>query len=114
MLRQRYFQSILDATLSDHKTFHRLVNRQRKASPGQQALNLRSDGQLVTDPQRVLELWQDHYKALGTPKEDPNFDNDHLRMVTADVQVIEAACQRDTSLTASGHNQTCLSGSAQA
>ena len=95
--REAYFQSILDASLSDQKTFHRLINKQRKQSTSTKTMCLRSNGQLVTDSHQVLKLWQAHYTALGIPKPDPKYDSDYLDRITADVEVIESACQHNTS-----------------
>ena len=55
------------------------------------------DGQLIKDKKQIGEMWAGHFKELGTPSENTQFDSDFLTHVTADVQEIFTSCTDDPS-----------------
>ena len=94
--RIRFFTRITDASSSDQKLFHQLIRRQRK-SKTDQSLTLKHNGKLVSDQEELLTLWMAHFEHLGTPLENPEFDDDHLDLMRSDVSVIEQRCVLDTT-----------------
>ena len=44
-------------------------------------------GNIVSDPTKVLSMWEDHFSKLGTPSESPRFNSDHKEYVENQVQL---------------------------
>ena len=55
------------------------------------------DGKLLTDKNRIREMWTDHFESLGTPSDSSNFDNDFYHRVTTRVHDILKICIEDPS-----------------
>ena len=66
----------------NRNSFWRLVKRCRNTKGSSNISIKRQDGLVVNEVSAVLEVWRNHFANLGTPKDKPNFDEDHFRFVT--------------------------------
>ena len=55
------------------------------------------DGNLLTDKNKICEMWADHFESLGTPSDSSNFDNDFYHGVTTRVHDVLKTCIEDPS-----------------
>ena len=55
------------------------------------------EGKLLSDVNKIRDMWANHFEALGTPFASSNFDNDFYDRVTTRVQSIFINCAEDTS-----------------
>ena len=55
------------------------------------------DGNLLTDKNKIREMWADHFESLGTPSDSSNFDNGFCHRVTTRIQEILKTCIKDPS-----------------
>ena len=53
------------------------------------------NGELITDKNKIRNMWADHFEALGTPSSNTNYDNNFFDKVTTSVKEIFEACIRD-------------------
>ena len=62
----------------DQKVFWAHVNKQRKSNKQGLPINpLKDDkGNLITEPDDLVEEWRDYFKELATPKMEPHFDKE--------------------------------------
>ena len=67
------------ASETDEKLFWKLINGQRSIS---QLNALLFDGNLLTDRNKIREMWADHFESLGTTSDSSNFDNEFCHLVT--------------------------------
>ena len=51
----------------------------------------------LTDKNLILEMWVNHFEALGTPSNSENFDSNFLARVTGSVEDIFKICSEDPS-----------------
>jgi hypothetical protein len=68
------------------RNMHKLIRRQRNREPDSPAI--RVHGELCLDPVSQVEGWAGHFKELGTPHEDPRFDQNYLKLVEESVDTI--------------------------
>ena len=66
----------------NRNSFWRLIRRCRKSGDNSNIAIRGTNGVVVNEVHEVLEVWRNHFAALGTPKDKPNFDDEHLRQVT--------------------------------
>ena len=70
----------------DQREFWYLLRRDKKT--GKHGHVLRDNqGNIVSDPTKVLSMWEDHFSTLGTPSECPSFDNGHKMYVEDQVKL---------------------------
>ena len=50
------------------------------------------DGNLLTDRNKILEMWANHFESLGTPSDSSNFNNDFCHRVTTRVPDVLQIC----------------------
>ena len=55
------------------------------------------DGKLIMDEKQILEMWADHFEALGTPSVSVQYDNDFPICVTTSIKEIFNSCTEDPS-----------------
>ena len=79
---------------NDEKTFWRLLKGQRCSS---QMSAFLVNGELITDNNKIRNMWADHFKALGTLSSNTNYDNNFFDKVTTSVKEIFESCIRDPS-----------------
>ena len=53
------------------------------------------DGNLLTDKNKICEMWADNSESPGTPSDTSNFDNDFSHRVTTRVGNILKTCIED-------------------
>ena len=53
------------------------------------------DSNLLTDRNKIREMWADHFESLGTPSDSSNFDNEFCYCVTTRVHDILKTCVED-------------------
>ena len=53
------------------------------------------DGKVVYESDDVLNVWRSHFERLGTPKNDPKFDNRHYVHVTQQVELYNSGVDDD-------------------
>ena len=85
LARQYESEEIIKATSLaevNSNSFWRLLKRCRNTNDSCNISIKRSDGVVVNEVDDVLEVWREHFASLGTPKNKPNFDDDHFRAVT--------------------------------
>ena len=46
-----------------------------------------SQGKIVHRVEEILEVWEKHFKALGTPMASPDFNENHYQHVTSSVRI---------------------------
>ena len=56
-----------------------------------------ADGNLLTDRNKMREMWADHFESLGTPSYSSNVDNDFCHRVTMRVHDVLQTCIEDPS-----------------
>ena len=82
------------ASETDEKLFWKLINGQRSTS--QMNANL-VDGNLLTDKNKMHEMWADHFESLGPPSNSSNYDNDFWPRLTTRVHDVLKTCTEDLS-----------------
>ena len=87
-------QKLSFAADNDEKTFWRLLKGQRCSS---QMSAFLVNGELITDKNKIRNMWADHFEALGTPSSNTNYDNNFFDKVTTSVKEIFESCIRDPS-----------------
>ena len=53
------------------------------------------DGKIITDKKQILEMWADHFEALGTPSVSARYDNDFCTRISTSVKDILTSCIED-------------------
>ena len=82
------------ASETDEKLFWKLINGQRSTS---QMNACPVDGNLLTNRNKIREMWADHFEFLGTTPDSSNFDNDFCHRVTTRVHDLLQTCTEDLS-----------------
>lgn len=77
--RKELHLQIMEADSRDKDLFYKIVNKQR-ASRAANSQYILFDGQMVEGP-ALLEKWQQYFKNLATPKNDPRYDKNHQKSV---------------------------------
>ena len=85
-------QKLSFAADNDEKTFWRLLKGQRCSS---QMSAFLVNGELITDKNKIRNMWADHFEALGTLSSNTNYDNNFFDKVTTSVKEIFESCIRD-------------------
>ena len=80
------------AAETDEKLLWKLLKGQRNSS---QMHAFPVEGKLLTDVDKIRDMWANHFEALGTPFALSKFDNDFYDRVTARVQGIFINCTED-------------------
>ena len=55
------------------------------------------DGKIITDKKQILDMWADHFEALGTPSVSARYDNDFCTRIATSVKDILTYCMEDPS-----------------
>ena len=55
------------------------------------------DEKLITDKKQILDMWADHFEALGTPSVSARYDNDFCTCIATSVKDILTSCIEDPS-----------------
>ena len=55
------------------------------------------DGKIVTDKKQILDMWADHFEALGNPSVSARYDNDFFTRIATSVKDIFTSCIEDPS-----------------
>ena len=50
------------------------------------------DGKVITDKKQILDMWADHFEALGTPSVSARYDNDVCTRIATSVKDILTSC----------------------
>ena len=66
----------------DRNSFWKLIHTARKSRVKGVSAIKRPDDVVVYELNEVLQVWADHFLNIGTPKENPNFKEDHFRYVS--------------------------------
>ena len=51
------------------------------------------DGKIITDKNQILDMWADHFDALGTPSVSARYDNDFCTRIATSVKDIFTSCK---------------------
>ena len=62
-------------------SFRRLVQRSRKTTGAKSLAISRPDGTVVHQLAEVLDVWKNHFKKLGTPRQSDSFDAQHYHLI---------------------------------
>ena len=86
---EEYIQDVSEAYRRDHKNLWTLLRRVMpdKGKKGRVELTpmQAQDGSLATSEEEIMEVWEDHQRALGTPVTD-GWDKDFSRKVRREVE----------------------------
>ena len=55
------------------------------------------DGKIITDKKQILDMWADHFEALGSPSVSARYDNDFCTRISTSVKDILTSCIEDPS-----------------
>ena len=53
------------------------------------------DGKRIMDKRQILDMWADHFEALGTPSVSARYDNDFCTSIATSVKAIFTSCIED-------------------
>ena len=56
-----------------------------------------TDGKIITDKMKILDMWADRFEALGTPSVSARYDNDFVTGIATSVKDILTSCIEDPS-----------------
>jgi hypothetical protein len=90
----------MDADQYDQKLFFKLINKQRTNVCSTNTI-LVNDA-LVSEDVEVRRAWKSYFKDLGTPQDNPLFDQQYLERITADVATItnlNKSCRQQAACT---------------
>ena len=73
---------LCNAAESNKKLFWKLIKSQHSSS---QTSTFVVNGELLTDKNKIHDMWADHFEALGSPSEIETFDKDFFNKVTDSV-----------------------------
>lgn len=85
-IRTRGLEEIMDADQYDQKLFFKLINKQRTSSCNTDTILVNDS--LVSDPEEVRNAWKAYFEDLGTPQDNPSFDQEYMDVVDADIENI--------------------------
>ena len=74
---------LCNAAESNQKLFRKLIKSQRSSS---QMSAFVVNGELLTDKNKIRDMWADHFEALGSPSEIETFDKDFFNKVSDSVR----------------------------
>ena len=74
---------LCNAAESNEKLFWKLIKSQRSSS---QMSAFVMNGELLTDKNKIRDMWADHFEALGSPSEIETFDKDFFSKVSDSVR----------------------------
>ena len=82
------------ASKTNEKLFWKLIKGQRSTS---QMIAFLVGGNLLTDRNKIREMWADRFESPDTPSNSSNFDNDFYHRVTTRVHDILKTCIENPS-----------------
>ena len=85
---------LCNAAHTNEKLFWRLLKSQRSTSQMRAFL---IDGKIITDKKQILDMWADHFEALGTPSVSARYDNDVFNRIATSVKDIFTSFIEDPS-----------------
>ena len=85
---------LCNAAYTDENLFWRLLKERRSNS---QMTAFLVDGKIITKKKQILDMWADHFKALGTPSVSARYDNDFCTRIATSVKDILTSCIEDPS-----------------
>ena len=74
---------LCNAAESNEKLFWKLIKSQRSSS---QMSAFVVNGELLTDKNKIRDMWADHFEALGSPSEIETFDKDFFNKASDSVR----------------------------
>ena len=74
---------LCNAAESNEKLFSKLIKCQRSSS---QMSAFVVNGELLTDKNKIRDMWADHFETLGSPSEIETFDKDFFNKVSDSVR----------------------------
>ena len=74
---------LCDAAESNEKLFWKLIKSQRFSS---KMIAFVVNGEVLTDKNKIRDMWADHFEALGSPSEIETFDKDFFNKVSDSVR----------------------------
>ena len=80
------FQELNEHAEIDIGLFYRTIREQRRRET--RASELRVDGEVTRDTDRILKAWTDHYSTLAKPTMKPHFDETFKSSVGNDLKRI--------------------------
>ena len=83
---------LYNAAQANERLFWKLLKNQKSSS---QMSSFLVDGKMVTDQNDIREMWAEHFRKLGTPSTNTNFDVAFLFRVSASVQEFVTSCKND-------------------
>jgi hypothetical protein len=91
--RNNLYNKIMESGDDNQNLMYKLIAKQRHTN-SQLGSVLRVNGQLITDPDQVLEVWAEHYEQLGTPLQVPHFNDEYKKNVEYEVDTIQMVLSR--------------------
>ena len=93
-LKPKKITKLCNAACTNENLFWRLLEGQRSTS---QMTTFPVDGKIITDKKQILDMWADHFEALGTPSVSARYDNDFCTRIATSVKDILTSCIEDPS-----------------
>ena len=87
-------KKLCNASENSERLFCSLIKDQRSSS---QMSAFLVNGKLITDKNKIREMWADHFEALGTPSDCVAFNNVFFSRVSDRVKSIHQTCIDDPS-----------------
>ena len=55
------------------------------------------DGKIITDKKQILDMWANHFEAMGTPSVSARYDSDFFTRIATSVKDIFTSCIENPS-----------------
>jgi hypothetical protein len=85
-------QKIIDARSNDTALFYKIINQQRGRLT-RFIDELQVDGSTFQTPEYIMNGWRIHFGQLAKTSTTENFDNDYLKLMEQEMDVIMQICQ---------------------
>ena len=91
--RKDKVEEIMNAQ-NDSKTFHKVINEQRKIS-STQTQSVVVDGKPCETAEEICSGWSTHFQKIATPLEKASFDAEYKAQVDSDIENITSLCETE-------------------
>jgi hypothetical protein len=86
--RNSWARKIMDASTTDTKLFHTLINKQR-GGKSQNTKTLIMEHKITDNIDDILNIWKEHFETLSTVDLNENFDYEKYHLCTFQNDIIE-------------------------
>ena len=79
-------EKVVKSAEIDKNHFWQLLKKERKGDKVTISTIRNSDKVVVSEPEKILEVWREHFDKISTPKNSTLYDEEHYNKVTAKVK----------------------------